>query len=83
MKLLIGLFLVPLVVMACAPLPQNSQAVSSQPTQISEERRALLNMCLAEAGKDPLPEVLEGMNAPMNASEGVIFKACMERNENA
>ena len=46
-------------------------------TTISDERRAEINHCLVQIGKEPLPETLSGMNAPMNSEEAKAFNTCM------
>jgi hypothetical protein len=50
-----------------------------QNSGLSDERRAMINACLAEIGQDPLPEQLSGINAPMNHVEADAFQACLAR----
>ena len=61
------------------PMPAQERPATSNASGLSAERRAAINSCLVEMGKDPLPEVLSGINAPMNRAEGEVFQACMSR----
>ena len=66
---------------ACQTTTQTSTSSSSTSTpaksSISDERRAQINRCLVQIGKDPLPEVLGGINAPMSSEESKLFNQCM------
>ncbi|MCF6445506.1 hypothetical protein [Nereida sp. MMG025] len=57
------------------PVPQ-PETITSGP---SDARRAQINRCLAEAGKPPVPDTIDGLRSPMNAQETEIFTACMRR----
>ena len=82
MKYLVAMFFTASL-SACVTPPANTagtaSAVPQQSTGPSDERRATINACLAEIGKDPLPEVLSGINAPMDRADAAVFGACMDR----
>lgn len=71
-----------MVLVGCQPTPspvESDLEDASKRNGLNSERRAAINRCLQEIGKEPLPEVLTGFDAPMNQAESAEFDECMDK----